>query len=108
METWTDIWSVEKTGKKGKEKWGKPLYKDKTDKISTKANDGPMTFDSRYSTMYVTQCGHRDKDKSTKCAIYELKKVGPEWIMGDALDFCKEDTAHTYGHPALSPDGKTL
>jgi peptidoglycan-associated lipoprotein len=108
METWTDIWSVEKSGKKGKEKWGKPLYKDKTDKISTKANDGPMTFDSRYSTMYVTQCGHRDKDKSTKCAIYELKKVGPEWVMGDALDFCKEDTAHTYGHPALSPDGKTL
>jgi len=58
--------------------------------------------------MYVTQCGHRDKDKSTKCAIYELKKVGPEWVMGDPLDFCKEDTAHTYGHPALSPDGKTL
>ena len=108
METWTDIWSIEKTGKKGKEKWGPAIYKDKTDKISTKANDGPMTFDSRFSTMYVTQCGHREKGKSEKCAIYELKKVGPEWIMGEPLEFCKEDTAHTYGHPALSPDGKTL
>ncbi len=107
LEHWTDVWAMEKTGKKGKEKWGHPIYKGKTDKISTKFNDGPMTFDSRFSTLYISQCGG-ERGKFEKCAIYEAKKVGPEWILGDVLDFCKEDSSHSYGHPALSADGKTL
>lgn len=104
METWTDIWYLEKIGKKGKEKWQKPVFAEKN---STNFNDGSMTFDAKFATMYFTQCGG-EKGKSEKCAIYEVKKQGPEWLIGDALEFCKSDTAHNYGHPALSPDGKTL
>ncbi|NDG14366.1 MAG: hypothetical protein EB110_01665, partial [Betaproteobacteria bacterium] len=42
MERWSDIWYIEKLGKKGKEKWQKPIFADKN---STNFNDGSMTFD---------------------------------------------------------------
>ncbi|MBL7900827.1 MAG: OmpA family protein [Bacteroidia bacterium] len=104
MEMWSDIWYIEKTGKKNKEKWGKPVF---LEKGSTKFNEGGQTFDSRFSTMYLTQCGGTD-GKAEKCAIYEYKKMGPDWVMGDPLEFCKTDTGHSYGHPALSQDGTKL
>lgn len=104
MNFWSDIWYVEKTGKKGKEKWGAPVF---VEKASSKYNEGGITFDSRYASMYMTQCGGYD-GKSEKCAIYEMKKVGQDWEMADPLDFCKNDTAHSYGHPALSPDGSKM
>lgn len=104
MNYWTDIWYMEKTGKRGKEKWGKPVL---LEKASSKYNEGAVTFDSRFSSMYMTQCGGVD-GKVEKCAIYEMKKVGTEWEMGDPLEFCKNDTGHSYGHPALSPDGTKL
>lgn len=104
MNFWSDIWYVEKTGKKNKEKWGAPVF---VEKASTKYNEGGITFDSRYSAMYMTQCGGFD-GKAEKCAIYQMKKVGQDWEMGDPLDFCKADTAHSYGHPSLSPDGTKM
>ncbi|MBS3912890.1 MAG: OmpA family protein [Bacteroidetes bacterium] len=104
MNYWSDIWYIEKTGRKGKEKWGNPVF---LEKASTKYNEGGLTFDSRYSGMYLTQCGGQD-GKLEKCAIYEMKKVGTEWEMGEPLEFCKEDTGHSYGHPALSPDGTKM
>jgi outer membrane protein OmpA-like peptidoglycan-associated protein len=57
--------------------------------------------------MYMTQCGGYD-GKAEKCAIYQMKKVGQDWEMGDPLDFCKADTSHSYGHPSLSPDGSKM
>jgi peptidoglycan-associated lipoprotein len=104
MNYWSDIWYIEKAGRKGKERWGKPVF---LEKASTKYNEGGLTFDSRFSTMYLTQCGGLD-GKSEKCAIYDMKKVGTEWEIGEPLDFCKSDTGHSYGHPALSPDGTKM
>lgn len=104
MNWWSDVWYLEKTGKKGKEKWGQPVF---MEKASSKYNEGAITFDSRYQNMYMTQCGGMD-GKTDKCAIYDMKKAGNEWEIGDPLDFCKSDTAHSYGHPALSPDGTKL
>ena len=114
MNFWTDVWYMQfEKGKKGKPgKWNGPFYlddaKDATIKFpNTDFNEGAMTFDNRYQTMYMTQCGGRD-GKQQMCGIYEYKKRGNEWIMGSILDFCAEDSAHSYGHPALSPDGNTL
>lgn len=104
MNFWSDIWYIEKTGKKNKEKWGTPVF---VEKSSTKYNEGGIAFDSRYASMYITQCGGYD-GKAEKCAIYQMKKVGTDWEMGNPLDFCKSDTAHSYGHPALSPDGTKM
>ena len=125
MEMWTDIWYLEgkkdataagsapakgakkaPRNKKGETeiKWGKPIYAEKN---STKFNEGGVTFNERFTTMYVTQCGGRD-GKSEKCAIYEYKKTGPEWTMGDVLEICTKDSAHSYGHPALGDEDKVL
>lgn len=104
MNYWSDVWYLEKTGRKGKEKWGKPVFMKKT---STKWNDGPITYDNRFTTMYMTQCGGFN-GKTEKCLIYDMKKVGTDWELGEPLDFCKADTGHSYGHPALSPDGTKL
>jgi len=114
MEHWSDIWYIE--GKKVKTKkkkgsneeapleWEKPLF---SKSASTKFNEGGVTFNKRYTEMYITQCGGLD-GKSEKCAIYHMKKQGAEWILGDPLDICKADSTHSYGHPALSPDEKIL
>lgn len=104
MNYWSDMWYIEKQGRRGKEKWGKPVYMDKS---STKYNEGGVTFDSRFSSMYMTQCGGMD-GKSEKCKIYEMKRVGTDWMVGDPLEFCREDTGHSYGHPALSADGTKM
>ncbi len=126
MEMWSDIWYIEgkkdptaagaaapaKGAKKAPRnkkgdveiKWGKPVYAEKN---STKFNEGGVTFNERFTTMYVTQCGGRD-GKSEKCAIYEYKKTGPEWTLGDVLEICTKDSAHSYGHPALGDDDKIL
>ena len=114
MEHWADIWYVE--GKKARKKrgqkadvepqieWNRPVF---TKSASTKFNEGGLTFNRRFSEMYITQCGGTD-GKSEKCAIYQMKKVGPDWQMGDPLEICKADSSHSYGHPALSPDDKVL
>lgn len=112
METWSDIWSIEgkvkKSRKKGAStaqvKWEKPSY---NKGASTKFNEGGVTFNSRYSEMYLGQCGG-PKGRDEKCAIYQVKKQGPDWVIGEPLDICKQDTAHSYGHPALGEDDKIL
>lgn len=49
----TDVWVMEKKGKKGKEKWMPPTL---VEGLNSDFNDGVVTFDGRYSTMYFTQC----------------------------------------------------
>lgn len=114
MEHWADIWYVE--GKKARKKrgqkanvvpqidWARPVF---AKSASTKFNEGGLTFNRRFSEMYITQCGGLD-GKSEKCAIYQMKKVGPDWQMGEPLEICRKDSIHSYGHPALSPDDKVL
>lgn len=104
LNYWSDVWYIEKAGKKNKEKWGKPEFLKKT---STKFNDGPVSFDSRFASMYMTQCGGYN-GKTEKCLIYEMKKQGTDWELGEPLEFCKSDSGHSYGHPAMSPDGTKL
>ena len=118
MQMWSDIWYVDgkeakttKPATKGSKKttvkevkWNKPVYSEKT---STKWNDGTCTFDDKFTTMYMTQCGG-DDGKTEKCAIYMYKKTGVDWNPGEILDICKEDTGHSYGHPAFGADDKVL
>lgn len=114
LEKWSDMWYIEgqKTKKKrgdtsasaGQMKWGKAMF---SKSASTKYNEGGITFNRRFSEMYMTQCGGED-GKSEKCAIYQYKKTGPDWQMGDVLEICKQDTGHSYGHPALGDDDKIL
>ncbi len=104
MEGYADIWYMEKAVKRGKESWTKPMV---LKEASTKWNDGAVGFDTRYSTMYMTQCNGID-GKGKNCMIYSMKKVGKDWLIQEPVDFCTADTAHFYGHPVLSPDGSQM
>lgn len=101
---WTDLWYVKKTGKGTKEKWDKAVFMKGS---SSKYNEGGLAFNSKFNTMYLTQCGGLN-GKTQSCLIYEYKKEGEDWKMNEMLEFCKNDTAHFYGHPTLSADGKRL
>lgn len=75
--------------------------------INTPFNEGPAIFSSDYTTLYFTRCGADDKTKNDFCDIYtstRLEEGG--WSLPVKLDLF-EDSLNT-GHPALTPDGKTL
>jgi peptidoglycan-associated lipoprotein len=97
-----DLYITELTGKRGREKWQAPTLVEGF----TEWNEGAVTFDSRYSTMYLTQCSGL-KGEETTCKIYEAKKRGKEWELDPTpLPFCSD--SFNCGHPALSEDGKKL
>ena len=97
-----DIYIVEEKGRRGRVKWQAP----KLVEGFTQWNEGAMTFDSRYSTMYLTQCSGVE-GKQTNCKIYQAKKRGSSWELDPTpLPFCSD--SFSCGHPALSPDGKKL
>lgn len=97
-----DLWMTERTGKKGREKWQPPVLVEGFSDY----NEGVVTFDGRYGTMYFTQCNGPD-GKDTTCKIYEAKKRGNAWEVNPVpLPFCSDK--YNCGHPALSPDGQQL
>lgn len=104
FNTYSDIWFMEKTTKRGKVRWSKPqLLKE----ASTKYNDGALAFNTRFSNMFMTQCNGLD-GKGQNCMIYAMKKIGKDWLIQDPLSFCTEDSASFYGHPTLSADGSQM
>ena len=104
MRSYTDIWQISKQGRKGNARWGKPEL---VEGINTDFSDGVVTFNKRFSVMYFTQCNNKD-GKALNCKIYEARKSGKGWEVNfeEPLSFCKD--SFTYGHPALSPDGKSI
>lgn len=105
--SFSDMWymKAKKGGRRQTTKtWDRPVIADGT--INTKFNDGSCVFDRRYSTIYYTQCNGPD-GKSTSCKLFQAKLNGTEWAEEQMLGFCVDDT-FDYGHPAISPDGKTM
>jgi peptidoglycan-associated lipoprotein len=108
---YTDIFVTptikEKTKGKSTTKLDKPILFDPEDVITTNFNDGVVTFDKKFNTMYYTQCND-PKGKGFNCKIYVThRKKGNEWEDPQVLPFCT-DTFAKYGHPSLSPDEKKL
>ena len=103
----TDVWQVKLEGSRGKVKWGDPNL---VEGLNTKWNDGTVTFNSRKSVMYITQC-NSETGKVPKCKIYEARKSGKGWQMNpEPLSFCngEENTKWNYGHPTLGDKDKTM
>jgi len=97
-----DLWMVQYAGRKGREKWQTPELVDGFGEF----NEGVVTFDARFSTMYFTQCNGLEGKDST-CKIYEAKKRGSSWEVNPVpLPFSSKE--YNCGHPALSPDGKKM
>ncbi len=119
LYTWTgngfsEIWAMseQKSRRRRKsssanteKKWDKPTVLDAPP--NTKANDGTVCFDRRFSTMYFTICNGGD-NKSAACKIYKSRRIGQAWGEPEILAFCEADSASSYGQPTLSPDGNKL
>lgn len=100
----TDVWVVKLEGSRGKVKWSEPEV---VLGLNTKFNDGVVSFNSRKSKMYVTQC-NGENGKEPTCKIFEARRVGKGWEMNpEPLDFCK-DNKWNYGHAVLTNKDKTI
>ncbi|TRO62863.1 OmpA family protein, partial [Christiangramia sabulilitoris] len=81
--------------------------------INTKLHDGPAVVSPDGNTLYFTRNnylgkkeGKRDKDKTNHLKLYSAKNEGGKWSQVKELPFNSNE--YSVGHPALSPDGKTL
>lgn len=90
-------------------------FKGSTDfstKLNSRVHEGPACFTSDFKTMYFTRNSSIDgKGKKTANGTNNLKIFvstfdGKNW--SEARDFPHNSNAYSVGHPALSPDDKTL
>ena len=90
-------------------------FKGSTDfstKLNSRVHEGPACFTSDFKTMYFTRNSSIDgKGKKTANGTNNLKIFvstfdGKNW--SEARDFPYNSNAYSVGHPALSPDDKTL
>jgi peptidoglycan-associated lipoprotein len=75
------------------------------DIINTPYNDGTVAFDSRFNTMYYTQCNGKT-GKGNYCRIFQATAQGKAWVDPQPLSFSLD--SFNCGHPSLSKDGQTL
>jgi peptidoglycan-associated lipoprotein len=102
----TDIYVSNIVGKRGSKKLDKPQLIDEDNIVNTKYNEGVVTFNRRFNTMYYTQCNDKNGE-GHNCRIFVIRKRGKVWGEPDVLPFCS-DSFVKYGHPSLSSDGKKL
>ncbi len=74
--------------------------------INTIHNEGAMCLDGRGRTMWFTRCEQQDK-MNLGCDIYMVEVKNKKYGDPVKLNLKDHDTTHV-GHPAASPDGKTL
>ena len=82
------------------------------DEINTKFNEGSLAITKDGNTLFFTRNDFNkdklgtDKNKTTRLKLYRAKKVNGEWSNVEELPF--NSSEYSIGHPALSPDEKTL
>jgi outer membrane protein OmpA-like peptidoglycan-associated protein len=80
--------------------------------VNTKFHDGPVCFDSTFSTMYVTRNNfHENKagsssDGINKLKLFRYKFSDGEWKSAELLPFNSDE--YSVGHACLSGDNKRL
>jgi peptidoglycan-associated lipoprotein len=75
------------------------------DSLNTIYDEGtPCIFDEGRK-FYYTTC-KAEKGKKIGCQIYEAQKVEGEWMNAVNLNIVSDSVS--IGHPAVSPDGKTI
>jgi len=79
--------------------------------INTKYHEASLAFSPDQKTIYFTRNNYgkrlkRGKNGINHLKIYRSRFVDDEWTKAEELPFNSED--YSTGHPAISPDGKTL
>jgi len=103
-ESYMDLFSAE-VDRKGK--WSIPEPLGNT--INSPSNEGGVTLDSKYKTLYFTRC-LIDKDNNYPCDIFVSQKTGSKWGAPEdfpVVDRANDDSSQV-GQPTLSPDDQFL
>ncbi|MBD3635753.1 MAG: OmpA family protein [Crocinitomicaceae bacterium] len=100
-QNYMDIWV---TNIDRNENWGQP--EPIGEPVNTGDSEGTMCFDGRGKMMFFTRCPVIEK-MNIGCEIYQVEKKGKGWGEPEKIPLKDHDTTHV-GHPAVSPDGKTL
>ncbi len=101
-QPFTDVFIVE-LDRKGN--WGNPLPLDETGAVNSEFNEGAVTFNEKFNTIYFTRC-EVEKKKRKGCQIFTATKRGKEWA--DVMLIPIGTDSFTVGHPALTSDELTL
>lgn len=100
-QDFTDIF-VTTIDRKGN--FGEPVPLPET--INTIDNEGAACFDGRGKAMFFTRCRNQEK-MNLGCDIYMVEVKNKKYGEPKKLTLKDHDSTHV-GHPAVSPDGKTL
>jgi peptidoglycan-associated lipoprotein len=103
-ESYMDLFTAE-VDRKGKWSIPEPLG----NAINSPSNEGGVTLDSKYKTLYFTRC-LIEGDNNYPCDIFVSQKTGSKW--GSPEDFPIVDRAtddsSQVGQPTMSPDDQFL
>ncbi|BDD05028.1 OmpA family protein [Aureibacter tunicatorum] len=83
-----------------------------SEEVSSKFHEGVVSFTPDGNTMYFTRNNYYDKkygkdsEGVSNLKIYIARRNGSEWEV--AGEFPHNNDDYSVGHPAISPDGKTL
>lgn len=103
-ESYMDLFSAE-VDRKGKWSIPEPLG----NAINTPSNEGGVTLDSKFKTLYFTRC-LIEKDNNYPCDIYTSQRTGSKWGSAEELaivDRATDDSSQV-GQPTMSPDDQFL
>ncbi|NOQ73318.1 MAG: OmpA family protein [Crocinitomix sp.] len=100
-QNYMDLW-MSKIDRNGN--WGQPTPMEAP--INSIDNEGTMCFDERGKTIWFTRCPSVDK-MNLGCEMWMASQKGKKWGEPKRLELKDHDTTNV-GHPAISPNGKTL
>lgn len=96
-----DIWT---TSRDENGAWTRPVAA--AGGVNTDAEEGTPAFSPDGNTMYFTR-SHPSANGPTWAEIWTASRSEAQWSEPRRLELI-EDTAHSYAHPAVSPDGRWL
>ena len=88
--------------KKGR--WSTPEPLNNT--VNTPSNEGTVTFDKKFKTMYFTRC-IVENDNNYACDIYRSSVMGTRMGPSELVELVNRESndSSQVGHPAMSPNG---
>ncbi|MEN8138597.1 MAG: OmpA family protein [Bacteroidota bacterium] len=76
-----------------------------SESINTVMHEGAACFTKNKDEMFFTRCDYSE-DEESGCGIFYSKLVNGIW--SEPVEIVKSEGGTVAGHPAISPDGKTL
>ena len=90
-----------------KDNWSTPEPLNST--INTEYNEGTVTFDKKYRSIYFTRC-ISDDDNSYACDVYRSSSMGNKYGPSEVVELINrdDDDSSQVGHPCFTVDNDFL